>query len=321
MKSLVKVFLLIIVLAGVTACEKQILYSDLAPEPVLVVNGIQHVGQPAQLVVEKSSFYMGLDSVLSVREVKADLFVNGVFKESLHVVDTGYYDTYEDWATGELVQKLRYSYTYCEGSYILCEGDVLRFEVSSPEFEDVAVAETTMPFAPNVIAFDTVRTERLDDYGDMAFYFSLKIDDPEGKNYYNIYPQGILDPFVSSDPVFTDFMEVIQIGELFEENEFYGRGPFNMFDDTYFDGREYAVSLNTSIWGVEPNNEFTLEVSCLDAPLYKYQRSYDTYEFGQGGLLEYVTEPVQVYSNVENGVGVVAGQSQPVVMTININLK
>lgn len=306
------------IMAGMCSCEKYILYTDLEPEPLLVMNGLQQVGQPARLVLEKTSFGLAYETDLRVKDVKADLYVNGVFKESMRVIDSGYYETYESWETGELYQELKYAYTYCESDYVLQEGDALRFEVSSSDFEEVAEAETTMPSEPAVISFDTVRVEFDENEMSLKVYLALKIDDPAGENYYNIYPQGALDGFTSGDPVFSDLTNVIHVDDLFGQSEYYGRGRFNVFDDVYFDGQEYSVTMQSRFWDDAIYEPFILEISCVDDCLYKYQKSYNDYSFADGGLLEFVTEPAQVYSNVKNGVGTVAAQSLPITLTVDL---
>ena len=40
-----RLLFVLIIMVGLTACEKEILYDDIAPEPLLVMNGIQHVGE------------------------------------------------------------------------------------------------------------------------------------------------------------------------------------------------------------------------------------------------------------------------------------
>ena len=273
-----KNILIIILIAVITSCEKEIPYTDIAPNPLMVVNGIQQVGQPARLMVEKTSFYLSSTKDLRVKDVTASLYVNGVFKESLHVADSGIYQSYIDWETGDEIRELRYAFTYCEGSYILCEGDQLRFEVSSPEFEKTAVAECLLPAEPNVVSFDTVSVEHYSENGDMANYsFALTIDDPVGTNYYNLYPQQAFSSFVSSDPVFSDFMNVIQIDEMFDDSEYYGYGPYNVFNDQFFDGQRYSVEMKMNYWMSDAMiyEPFALEVSCVDVGLYQYLKSYN----------------------------------------------
>ena len=316
-----RLLFVLIIMVGLTACEKEILYDDIAPEPLLVVNGIQHVGEPARLCVEKSSFYINSETDFRVKDVHVDLYVNGVFKEALQVRDSMLMETYWIWndTLGEQeVERPRYAFNYCEGEYILYEGDALRFEVSSSEFDKMAVAETTIPYAPNVISFDTIRVETSDD-GLSTVYLSLKIDDPAGNDYYNLYPQEGLTNFTTSDPVFTDFMNIVHVDDLFGGNDYYGRGAYNMFNDAYFDGTQYAINMNSTVYGdgsyyYQP---LVMEVTKVDYALYQFKKTYSDYDYADD-LLSLFTEPVQVYSNVQNGAGVVCSQSRPVTVIVDL---
>ena len=296
-----------------------------APDPLLVINGIQHVGAPAYLGVEKSSFYADVETDFRVKDVHADLYVNGVFKESLQVRDSVMMETYyipSENGFGEEVERPIFAFNYCEGTYILQEGDELRFEVRSSEFEKTAVAETTMPSMPNVISFDTVRIANNNDgYGGQTIYFSLVIDDPAGKDYYNLFPKYGLEGFTSTDPVFADFMNIEHVEDLLGGSNYYANGPYNMFNDAYFDGKQYTVSLEMSVFMdsyysfFEP---YILEVTKADYNLYQFKKSYAAQQFNDNGLMGLFTEPTQVYSNVQNGVGVVCSQSQPVTVMIDL---
>lgn len=308
-------------MAGLTACEKEIMFTDIAPEELLVVNGIQHVGEPARLYVEKSSFYTDeVEKDFRVKDVHADLYVNGVFKESLRVRDSIRYEEHYYYEADSLVPEIEYAFVYCEGDYILCEGDVLRFEVSSSEFEKTAVAETTMPSMPNAISFDTVRIAgNTDGYGGKTIYFSLVIDDPAGKDYYNLFPREGLEGFTTTDPVFADFMNVEHVEDLFGGGNYYANGPYNLFSDSYFDGKQYAVDIEMSIHTDVYLEPFVLEVSKVDYGLYQFKKSYSSFVTIDDGPMGLFTEPSQVYSNVRNGVGVVCSQSQPVTFSIDLN--
>jgi len=302
-------------MAGLTACEKEILYDDIAPEPLLVVNGIQHVGEPARLSVEKSSFYIDAETDFRVKDVHVDLYVNGVFKEALQVRDSMLMETYwvYDGVSGESHEEERpsYAYVYCEGEYILCEGDHLRFEVSSSEFDEMAVAETTIPYAPNVVSFDTTRVVDND-----IVYFALTLDDPIGEDYYNLnLTDGFDVGFESSDPVFADFMNIVHVDDLFGGSEYQGkRWGYNMFNDSYFDGKRYSVSLHTYAYY---DHSYVMEVSKVDYGLYQFMKTYSDYDYNDD-LLSLFTEPIQVYSNVQNGVGVVCSQSRPVTVEVHL---
>jgi len=308
-------------MAALTACEKVILYEDIESEPLLVVNGIQHVGEPARLSVERSSFYIESEKDFRVKDLHVDLYVNGAFKETLQVRDSMIMETYitiDGNGYEHEEETIRYAFNYCEGEYILCEGDALRFEVSSSEFDEVAVAETTIPYAPNVISFDTLRVESSPDGLDNV-YLSLKIDDPAGSDYYNLCPQEGLSHFTTSDPVFADFMNIVHVDDLFGGSDYYGRGEYNMFNDTYFDGSQYTINMNTTAYSVESYHykPLVMEVTRVDYSLYQFAKSYSSYDYADD-LLALFTEPVQVYSNVQNGVGVVCSQSLPVTVVVDL---
>lgn len=311
-----KYILLIITLLGLASCVKEVDFNGEQSESLLVINGIQQVGQPTHLNIEKSHFFMDADKDCRVKDLVVDLYVNGAFKETLMVRDSLLITTYIDWNGGNEVEveQLDYAFNYCEGQYVLCAGDQLRFEVRSSEF-DMATVEVAMPDVPNVISFETVSV----DTATYTVHFALKLDDPVGADFYNLYPRDGLDGFISSDPVFTDYMDLYTEDLTGESSDYYGRGPYNVFRDFYFDGKTYTVSLSTSIWELDFQEPFTLEVSRVDENLYRYQTTYEAYiESDPESFIGMFTEPVQVYSNVKNGVGVVTAQSQPVVFSIDL---
>ena len=305
---------------GLTSCVKEVEFDGEQSESLLVVNGLQQVGQPARLCVEKSVFFLDAKKDCRAKDVQVDLYVNGDFKEALQVRDSILTEVYYDWTEeGEVMkERLLYAFNYCEGQYVLCAGDRLRFEVRSSEFDDAAEAETTMPDMPNVISFDTVRVDRVENTSTYTVYFSLTLDDPLGIDYYNLCPYDGLVGFSSSDPVFADLTSIEVENLMGESSEYYAYGPINVFSDAYFDGKTYSVSMSAYSWGDEYYEPFTLEVSRVDEALYQYKRTYDAYQQSDPeSLLGMFTEPVRVYSNVKNGTGVVCAQSQPVTLVLD----
>jgi hypothetical protein len=308
---------------GLAACVKEVEFDGKQSDPLLVVNGLQQVGRPARLCVEKSVFFLDNRKDCRVKDVEVDLYVNGSFKEALQVRDSIINETYIDWNDGDelYLERLCYAFTYCEGQYILCAGDQLRFEVRSSEFEDTAEAEVTMPDVPNVISFDTVRIDYQDYQEDnlRTVYFSLTLDDPSGTDYYNLSPRDGLVGFISSDPVFTDFSNFELEDLMGESSDYYGNGSYNVINDNYFDGKTYSISMNVYSWGDYFYEPFVLEVSRVDEAMFQYKQTYTAYaNTDPEGLIGMFTEPVRVYTNVKNGVGVVCAQSQPVTLCIDL---
>lgn len=308
------VIAIIVVALGMASCVKDLEFTGEQSDPLLVVNGIQQVGQPARLIVEKSRFFTSTDNDLRVKDVAVDLYVNGAFKESLQVRDSLVMEINYDWNTDQEVEELAYAFNYCEGQYLLCEGDRLKFEVRSSEFE-TATAEVTMLEAPNVVSFELVSIDTVN----WNLMLALKLEDPVGSDYYNIFPTDGLQSFTSTDPVFADIMNLDADSFLSENTEYYGYGPYNIFSDNYFNGKTYTVSIKASVWGLDEYEPLTLEVSRVDEHLYNYKKTYEAYESSNPGtVIGMFTEPVQVYSNLQNAVGVVCAQSMPVVKSITL---
>ena len=308
-----------ILMMGLASCVKEIEFKGEQSEPMLVVNGVQQVGMPSRLCVEKSQFFMDLGNDYRVKDVMVDLYVNGAFKESLKVCDSLISEIH--WVWDEETQEeheelyLEYAFNYCEGEYVLCAGDQLRYVVSSSEVE-TATVEVTMPEVPNVVSFDTVSV----DQNNNVISFALVLDDPASRDFYNLYPRDAMSGFTSSDPVFAELLN-FELEELVgESNDYYGYGYYNVFDDTYFNGKRYTVSMKKAVWGLADSEPFVLEVSRVDEHLYRYKKTYEAYsESDPNGLLGMFTEPVQVYSNVQNGAGIVAAQSRPVIFSIDLS--
>lgn len=299
-----KRLIIFLLLLGMASCVKDIEFDGEQSDPLLVVNGVQQVGQPACLFIEKSVFFLDDQVDCRVKGLEVDLFVNGNFKESLKVRDT---------------ITLEYIFNYCEGQYVLREGDRLRFEVRSDEFE-MAVAEVDLPDAPIVLSLDTVGI----DYELGMIEFEVTIDDPVNTDFYNLcmYNSLGIAEFFSGDPVFADPLNLDPNSLVGESSDYYGTGFYNVFPDTYFNGKVYTVKFSSYYWEDEYAETFWLEVNRVDEHLYRYSKTYEVYqESNPNSILGMFSEPVQVYSNVQNAVGVVCGQSEsiikPIVITSN----
>lgn len=301
-----KYIMMAVALLGLASCVKDVEFDGEQTESLLVVNGLQQVGKPANLCIEKSLFFMDAQYDCRVKDLEVDLYVNGAFKESLQVRDSLVTDVYYEY--------LAYAFNYCEGQYVLCAGDRLYFEVRSSEFA-TATAEVVMPDTPNVISFDTVSI----DYEGSLAQFALVIDDPLGPDYYNLYPSEAMNGFMSSDLGFSDYSDIGVDDFMGESTEYYGFGLVNVLRDTYFDGTTHTVLLQKWYWEDWEGAPFILEVSRVDEHLCRYKSSYDAYQQSDPeSMLGMFSEPVQVYSNVANAMGVVCAQSEPVVFIIDL---
>ena len=152
MKTNIKIMLSLAMAALMTSCIKEVEFTGEQTEPVLVVNGMQQVGKTPNLIIEKSHFFLSNATSTNVEGLEVKLFVNDEFVENLTVADSMLY------AEGEYYYETNYKFNYCHGDYIFKEGDKVRFEITSDEF-DPASASLVMPGQPEVLGFDTTRME------------------------------------------------------------------------------------------------------------------------------------------------------------------
>ncbi|NOX36976.1 MAG: DUF4249 domain-containing protein [Calditrichaeota bacterium] len=140
-------------------------------------------------------------------------------------------------------------------------------------------------------------------------YLDLEFSDPpEEKNYYNlglsIFPknnsQGYLVYFYSRDPMLLREMYLTQfvVENTFEDVE-------ALFSDAIFDGKTYRLSLYFYV-NFQQSTEYTLQINfmSISEAFFKYKRSLILQENTGESIF---SDPVQIYSNVTNGLGVFAG--------------
>ena len=80
------------------------------------------------------------------------------------------------------------------------------------------------------------------------------------------------------------------------------------FNDDFFNGKSYSLRFSPEQYGFYGNAEPELHIvlRTIDEGQYRYTRSVDLQYENDGNPF---AEPVQIYSNVENGFGIVAGSS------------
>ena len=296
----------LLALSLLTGCE-EVFTPDMPHTPVLCVNSLITTGEPVEAKISKSRLYTDSPEKSEVRDADVRIYANGELQLD---------------------------------SYMPKEGDNIRIVAESPAVGR-GEAEVLIPASiksPTVIweAYDVSCWKS--DVGEVSLFFKLKVDlrieDPEGENYYNFS----FNSFAQSDEVTDDFgtsgnygfaigsllydMEPIfseHIG-IFESIMGGDDEGFSFFSDRQFAGKSYTLHLQfDNCWfrypkGVIPECKGNLIVSSVSPSYYNWanyvwQRDRGTLgEFGDYGL----GDPIWGYSNVSSGAGVVAAQSKSV---------
>jgi hypothetical protein len=193
-------------------------------------------------------------------------------------------------------------------SFLPLPGVQYTLKVSHPDFDDVS----STSWAPTPLSIVSIETTPVND----QLNISILIDDNGNEtNYYSI---GMV---TQSTTTYTDFngdtvTEVFTYDEwgCTQDINFEGASsPENgeicsnelLISDKNFNGTPYTLNINKYI-----NNSDDVTIiyfRSISEDLFKYRITLNNYEQNSGNPFG---EPVQVYSNVENGFGVFSGYSE-----------
>lgn len=277
-----------------SSCEKIIEFDGEKTKPLLVLNSVLKADSAVKVHISKSRFFLDYDNEMSdINNATVKLWVNDVEQANLQFTGEGNY----------------YS------SYIAKVGDKIKIKASASSFDDIS-SNTIIPEIPEVLSIDTVYTHE-NDGGyisrilnfDITFTDTLKDDDYylvycmqrtyqdyiyEGKNYqeYGIY-------LFSDDIIFENENRGNFAGE-----DVFGSATYNTFTDDLINNKEYSLRMKTHDYNY--GNEYQQKITYVfyfqkitkEWYLYLRTTSLVSNDFSM------FSEPVQVYSNIQNGLGI-----------------
>ncbi|MEX2427035.1 MAG: DUF4249 family protein [Bacteroidales bacterium] len=77
-----------------------------------------------------------------------------------------------------------------------------------------------------------------------------------------------------------------------------------LFSDDFFNGQNYQLKITIMDWDATLDKEYEIELLSMNKAGYLYRRSVEDY---QNSKHDPFSEPVRIYSNIENGFGIFAG--------------
>lgn len=287
-------------LFSLISCEKTIEIDLGEAETIIVVNSVLDTDSLISVSLSRSRHILDNADITSVNDAVIQLFENGDFIENLFHRGNGIY-------LSSIKPKSLSKY---------------KIIATHPLLNDVS-AETDVLKPVPIISIDTVLT--FDEYNNEVYNVSLRFKDPAGeKNYYAIavYNRLTIDEWDSSiisyDTVYIDesTYEIHITYGAYVEREYYERVWINyndviveafsggkiLFSDDIINGELYTMRLSFSRWNLRGDkNMLYFDLISLSEPLYKYYVSLGNHFWNQGDPF---AEPVVVYTNINNGVGV-----------------
>lgn len=269
-----KKLLYISIVLGLAACTKQIPFDDPGMEPMLVINSFVEPNDSISLTLSRSASILRPGDVENLDEADVELFENGTSVGQLTPDGNGVF---------------RLDYAPTSGN---------EYEVRVTEDELGAVVSRTAIPAPVAVSNVTIEeTTNVDDDGIQRVSFDL--DDPTGDNFYILHLVEITPDgqkwdisFVSIEPFFTGGSQ---------DNYFWNGAAFR---DDAFDGQVQRISIDVSNIWPEGGNDYYVQLISASEEHFLYHISYEAYMESNGDPF---SQPVQIYSNVEDGLGIFAG--------------
>ena len=287
---------IILILIVATACEKTLDYQITSQEPNVVMYAFPMPDSTLNIHASLSTDILSSDNYMDIEGMQYVISENDAVKVS----DTYPYN--KKWHSISLIQgsagqKISITYNLQDGS--------------------TATGETIIPNAVEISNIDTISTEYTSQEGEEEEMLrcTLEINDPATqKNYYQIRVDHVGTD--SSGSIYQETIDYIKEDKgflirddesvLLTEVDFQGT-----FTDYLFDGDTYSIKLlipNQYLAGSTDTttNRLDIYLFSLTPEYYKYIRSLIEEE----AFRDYpIFEPINIYSNITGGVGVVAGLS------------
>ena len=288
-------FLLSISLAYIS-CEKVIPFEGDVNTPKFVINSVfesdstfkVHVSS-SRSVIDTASFKNIDDAIVTIKDRNENII------ETLNHVENGFY----------------------KGQTFPQENQTYILEVNHPNYANITASDSL----PSPITINSVDTSTIiDPINGNRLQISMNFDDPENtQNYYLIETYSVSEYLVikNSDTTEYELDTTKQFMVLTDEVFQNGGSPWReqgLFNDLLFNGQNKTLELeipNDSWSGSEDGYDWSYQTLTLRLYLHNITLSYYYYrtslELFQNASGNPFAQPVQVFSNVENGFGVFAG--------------
>ncbi len=311
-----KILLIVLFITVTTimqSCVKEIDISMPDSQKSMVLNGFIQPDSAITVNISRSMGALEDGDVPFLENVEVSLYENNILIETLQYSQNGNY-------TSDKTIK---------------ENATYKIEAESQNLKNI-ITDCRIPDKPVIISVDTTKETKIEVYenyyNDVSYNdtnyvtivnFDIKIDDPSGKeNYYflaisqveEVYDYDNWD-YQTNKPEFLGYQDVYTYYNgsdfIFKENYFTLNGiKGQIFTDDIFNGKEFNITVNITNYQDLKDEEnhfeekYKIALLSINKELYQYIRSYNkNAETGDNPF----AQPVQVFSNIENGMGIFAG--------------
>ena len=262
---------------------------------VLVVNSILTTDSIINASISHSVGAFDASSISYVNNATLEVYEDGVLLGEMNEEVSLSYDSMEELDS-------IYVYNFNQNPVA---GKIYSYEIAHPDYESVR-AETTVPAAVKLNVNDVTLLSEQDYEKHYRVRFSFN-DGPE-ESFYRLRLRrnpNAKDRFAEFES--NDASIISSAGVQSDGGTFYGDEA--LFDDEMFNGTEKEISIDFFDYEYEEYEvQFILELTSVSESYYTYIRSLIAHYDNQNQFI-FAGEPIQVFTNIENGLGVLGSMS------------
>ncbi|GAF05645.1 DUF4249 domain-containing protein [Saccharicrinis fermentans] len=272
-----------------TGCEKELEYQITNQEPQIVMYAFPMPDSILQLHASYSTQILSTNDYDEIQDLEYTVSVNGI--EQIN-------DQYPEGAEWVNIPEIRSKTNdTIQITYLLKDGTSIS-------------GSTTIPLPVSILSLDTAQTSYVNDEGDNENMLrcTLELNDPNTEdNYYQIRVDHIED--ITSTPQVSNTIDYIKEDKVFlirdDESVLLTDVDFlGTFTDHLFNGNNNKINFLIPEEYLKQNTQFIIYLYTLTPEYYQFLRT----SLEEEAFRDYpIFEPVNIYTNIENGIGVVAG--------------
>jgi len=290
-------YIIIAVLPLIMSCEKIIDIDIPEAERKIVLNGLINPDSLVEVNISRSMSILEENKFIFLENANVRLFENDIEKGGLQYMGSGNYKLLDFYPSS---------------------GSNYRLEVESSGLKSVS-ALTGLPDPIPISEIDTVSVA--DDWGGSSLRLSFSLNDPPTEDFYAVSLYATHKVFdyetfelLDSLTTYRLYFELLTIGQggvqdmLIEENATIYFNEKVFIADHLFNGKVFDLDLSIGKYFFNEADTIWIDVNVehVSKPYYLYAASCNKYERTHGNPF---SEPVSVYTNVENGLGIFTGYS------------
>lgn len=313
--------LLYTLLLGVflTSCYRKIDLNEYRTTPKMVINSVVSPDTVVMASITRTWFYPDKKPYVNLPHAHVELYINNQYIETMQ------------WKTLNNPRNPDQPDTLFLSNTIPAEGDRIKIVASTPEYgtvtaEDIIPKKVAIKNASHTIKKGNgVYQGTISDY--FEIYYEVTFDEfPEKNNYYLAKITQIKTGYYGYyeteidyiDPVFKEQDAILDESMAFNGLEKRGGA---LFTDQSINGQTYTLQIKETTAELDETEQRIISIYSLSESYFLYLLSLQkiagsTLEGGLGNIG--LAEPLRVYSNVEEGTGILGGnQHSETTITLN----